>query len=143
MYTYAQLVKASRHSLFLTSCMDSSLSLATLAHLLAHARSSRTPSRSHAHAEHLRLKAPLLLKQNAFSPSLSRTPAVVPAPGRCSHGSSHGVMLLKYATSPRSACHVQSDRQPTPLTRTRLYCHVRNTVSTCHTLTLVSLSTNS
>ena len=38
---------------------------------------------------------------------------------------------------------VQSDRQPTPLTRTRLYCHVRNTVSTCHTLTLVSLSTNS
>ena len=35
---------------------------------------------------------------------------------------------------------VQSDRQPTPLTRTRLYCHVRNT---CHTLTLVSLSTNS
>jgi hypothetical protein len=50
------------HSLFLTPCMDSSLSLATLAHLLAHARSSRTPSRSHVHAEHLRLKAPLLLK---------------------------------------------------------------------------------
>ena len=48
--------------------------------------------------------APLMLKQNACSPSLPRTPAVVPAPGRCSHG----VMLLTYATSPRSASHARS-----------------------------------
>ena len=54
--------------------------------------------------------------------------------------SCYSSMLPLHAQPPT---HVQSDRHPTPLTRTRLYCHVRNTVSTCHTLTLVSLSTNS
>ena len=54
--------------------------------------------------------------------------------------SCYSSMLPLHAQPPTP---VQSDRQPTPLTRTRLYCHVRNTVSTCHTLTLVSLSTNS
>ena len=44
-------------------------------------------------------------------------------------------MLPLHAQPPTPA---QSDRQPTSLTRTQLCCHVRNTVSTCHTLTLVS-----
>ena len=136
-------VKASRHSLFMTSCMDSSLSLATLAHLLAHARSSRTPSRSHAHAEHRRFKAPLMLKQNAFSPSLPRMPLSPLRDAALTDPlmeSCYSRMLPLHAQPPTP---IQSDRQPTPLTRTRLYCHVRNTLSTCHTLTLVSLSTNS
>ena len=112
------------------------ISLATLAHLLAHARSSRTLTCTMDTSCPSHAKSECML---ALSPSHTRR---CPCSGTLLSRilSCYSRMLPLHAWPPTPA---QSGRLSTSLMRTQKYCHVRNTISTCHTLTLVSLSTNS
>ena len=129
--------------------MNSSISLATLAHLLAHARSSQL-ARSHTLTPTCTL--------NFSCPSHAKTecqPSVLSSlsPSHTRRCPRSGTLLsrilscysrmLPLHAQPLTPAQQLHGRQPTPPTRTQLCCHVRNTASTCHTLTLVSLPTNS